>query len=92
MLGGLHILFDVGKNVTFRIIPLVFTTLEFSLNVFTEFAEFSDKNIIILKRRARTHYLLCKRQGFYQWSTETQLTEKTVKLILIHASVIPQIP
>ena len=75
--------------MTFRFIPLVFTTLEFSLNVFTEF---SDKNIIILKRRARTHYLLCKRQGFYQWSTETQLTEKTVKLILIHASVIPQIP
>ena len=25
-------------------------SMEFSLNVFTEFAEFSDKNIIILKR------------------------------------------
>ena len=32
------------------------TSIEFSLNVFTEFTGFSDKNNIILKKRARTHY------------------------------------
>ena len=69
-----------------------FNSVEFSLNVFTEFAEFSDKNTNILKRRARTHYLLCERQGFYQWSTEIQLTEQILILNLIHASVISQIP
>ena len=64
--------------------------MEFSLNVFTEFTEFSDKNIIILKKDcwART---LCEKQRLYHCATDTQLTEKRVKLILIHASVIPQI-
>ena len=38
----------------------------------------------------RTNYLLCEKQRLYHCTTETQLTEKTVKLILIHASVISQ--
>ena len=35
---------------------------------------------------AWTHNLLCERQRFYHFAIETQLTEKAVKLILIHAS------
>ena len=31
-----------------------FNTIEFSLNVFTEFAEFSDKNICHYSKKART--------------------------------------
>ena len=55
--------------------------IEFSLNVFTEFSEFSDKNIIILKYCwVQTHYLLCEKQRLYHCATDTQLTEKTVKL------------
>ena len=34
----------------------------------------------------------CVRNRLYRCATETQLTEKTVQLILIHASVISQIP
>ena len=30
------------------------TTIEFSLNVFTEFAEFSDKNMYYYSKRVRT--------------------------------------
>ena len=66
-------------------------SFEFSLNVFTEFTELNSvtKNNIILKKDCwdRTHYLLCERQRLYHSATETQLTENTVKLILIHASV-----
>ena len=40
---------------------------------------------------ARTHYLLCEKQRLYHCATDTQLREKIVKFILIHASVIPQI-
>ena len=75
--------------------------MEFSLNAFTEFSEFSDKILYFLKKipvlepiilcEARTHSLLCKRQRLYHCTTDTQLTEKTVKLILIHASVIFEI-
>ena len=39
--------------------------LEFSPNVFTEFAEFSDKKGLLylkINRIAVTHYLLCRRQ------------------------------
>ena len=60
--------------------------LEFFQNAFTELGEFSDKKNIILKR-ALTHYLLHERQRLYHCATEIQLTEKTVKLILVHASV-----
>ena len=46
------------------------------------------KNNIILKNSwTQTHYLLHERQRLYHCSTETQLTKKTVKLILIHATV-----
>ena len=61
--------------------------MEFSLNVFSEF---SDKNNINLKRNAVLKTTIsCVR--LYHSATETQLTEKTFKLILVHASVIFQI-
>ena len=53
----------------------------------------SVTKIILFLRKcwARTHYLLCEKQRLYHYATDTQLTEKTVKLILVHASVIFQI-
>ena len=76
----------------FLIAAICIRLLEFSPNVFTEFSEFSDKIILFLKKCcARTHYLLCERQRHYHSPTETQLTENTFKLILVHASMILQI-
>ena len=61
---------------------------EFSLNVFTEFAEFSDKNKILLKKIAGLEPTIsCVRDSDSTTAPQTQLAEKTVKLILIHASV-----
>ena len=55
---------------------------------FTEFAEFSDKNNIILKRGLLYHTPFCVRNRDSTTVPQTQLTEETVKLILlIHASV-----
>ena len=69
----------------------VMFVFEFSLNVFTEF---SDKNNIILKRLLYSNLPspVCEKKRLYHFAIETQLTEKRVKLILIHASVISQIP
>ena len=59
-------------------------SIEFSLNVFTQFSEFSDKNKIILKRLLG--YLLCERQALYHCATDTAGRED-IELNLIHASV-----
>ena len=51
---------------------LLSNTLEFSLNAFTEFAEFSDKKKIKIKKedsRVGTQDLLCKRQRLYHSAT-----------------------
>ena len=61
-------------------------TIEFSLNIFTEFGEFSGKKKNCFKKIAGLEPT-SPRQKLYHCSTETQSTEKTVKLILIHASV-----
>ena len=45
------------------------------------------RNIILKRFLGSNHYLLCERQRLYHSATETQLTEDTVKLILIYASV-----
>ena len=68
-------------------------TLEFSLNAFTEFAEFSDIKIKIKKENCRvgTQDLLCKRQRFYHCTTETIVREQILILNPVHASVISQI-
>ena len=54
--------------------------MEFSLNVFTEFAEFSDKKksnkIKNEQCGAGTQDLLCKRQRWYHKTTETEVTEQ----------------
>ena len=71
-----------------------FELLEFSLNAFTEFAEFSDKKKIKIKKEdcsIGTQDLLCKRQRLYNSTTEPQATEQILILNLIHASVISQI-
>ena len=70
-------------------LSLIQEMVEFSLNVFTEFAEFSDKNIKIKKEdcRIKTQDLLCKRHC----TTEAQVAKQILILNPIHASVISQI-
>ena len=68
--------------------------LEFSLNVFTEFAEFGDKKKLKSKKedyRVGTQDLLCKRLRLYHSATEPQATEQILIPNPIHASVISQI-
>ena len=47
--------------------------MEFVLNVFTEFAEFSDKNIYYDSKKARTYHLLCKTLGCCHSDSKTCL-------------------
>ena len=66
--------------------------IEFSLNVCTEFAEFSDKNIFQYSKMAWTYHLLCKRPGCYHSTSKTHMRARIFKLTIIHASVIYQNP
>ena len=59
--------------------------IEFSLNVFTDFAELSDKNICYYSKRAQ----MCHPATSY---TRNQVRERIFKLSPIHASMIYQIP
>ena len=68
--------------------------MEFSLNVFTEFSEFSDKKKLKIEKedyRVGTQDLLHKRQRLYHSATEPQATEQIHILNPIHASVISEI-
>ena len=65
-------------------------TIEFFLNVFAEFAEFSDQKYY--KKIIQTVHLLCKIQRCYQSASKTEVAERISKLSPIHASVIYQIP
>ena len=68
--------------------------MEFSLNVFSEFAEVSDKKKLKIKKedyRVGTQDFLCKRQRLHHSATEPQATEQILILNPIHASVISQI-
>ena len=76
-----------GKNI---LVDRSSFAIEFFLKVFTEFSEFSDKKIFIIKR-ARTCHFLCKRPGCYHRASKTRVREMIFKLSLIHASVIYQI-
>ena len=67
-----------------------------SVKILFHIFEFSPKcfhwiqwqKILFLKDSwSGTHYLLCERQRLHHCATETQLTEKIAKLIIIHASV-----
>ena len=59
---------------------------------FTEFTEFSDKNICHYSKRARTCHVLCKRPTCHHSSSKTHVKDGIFKLTPIHASVIYQIP
>ena len=63
----------------------------FSLNVFTEFAEFSNKNICHYSKRAQTCHLLCKRPGCCHNSSKTRMRDRILVISPIHASMIYQI-
>ena len=66
-------------------------SLEFSINVFTEF---SDKNIMSNKRMdccARTCYLLGNKPVLYLSVRKSRVTEMVLKFNPIHASGISQI-
>ena len=65
--------------------------IEFSLNVFTEFADFSDKNNFNKKDYLNLH-LLCKRPGCYYIASKSHVTERIFKLTPIQASGIYQFP
>ena len=67
-------------------------SMEFFLNVFTEFSEFRDKNNSHYSKSTRTCHLLCKRPGCYHSTSETHVRDRILKLIQIHASVIYQFP
>ena len=67
-------------------------TIEFSLNVFTEFNKFGDKNICHYSKRAQTCYLLCNRLGCCHSTSKKHVRDRIFKLSAIHASVIYQIP
>ena len=64
---------------------------EFSLNVFIEFAKFSDKNIFHYSKRVQTCSLLCYRPGCYHSASKTRVRDRIFKLIPVHGSVIYQI-
>ena len=61
---------------------------EFFLNVFTEFAEFTDKNICPYSKRTRPCHFLYKRPGCYHCASTTHMRDRIFKFSLIHASVI----
>ena len=50
--------------------------MEFVINVFTEFIEYSDKKLFVIKR-AGTYYLLCKRQVCYHSESKTHVRDIT---------------
>ena len=66
---------------------------EFSLNVFTEFSEFSDKNICHYSKRAGTCQLLCKKETrMLPQASKTHVKDRIFKLSPIHSSMIYQFP
>ena len=77
------------RRMQFQLLDIA---IEFALNVFLEFAGFSDKNICHYNKRVWTHNLLCQRQGCYHSASKTHVRDRIFKLTPIHASVIYQIP
>ena len=61
--GKLHLLtrgqLTYPSNSLFTKSTTICETIEFSLNVFTEFSEFSDKNICRYSKIVQTCYILC---------------------------------
>ena len=70
-------------------------TLEFFLNVFTEFAEFSDKIFVITVKGLKplpTSHLLCERPACYHSASTTHVRDRNFKLNPLHASMIITFP
>ena len=68
--------------------------IEFTLNIFSEFSEFNDKNICHYSKRAQTFHLLCVRDQDATCTTvlARHVRDKIFKLTPIHASLIYPIP
>ena len=64
--------------------------MEFFLNVFTEFSEFSNKNLSLHQKDLNLllSHILCKRPGCYRSVSKTHMRDRIFKSSLIHASVI----
>ena len=79
---GTYIFFLLGVDLRFNFFSWTSTgdLFEFSLNVFTEFSEFSDKNIFHYNKRAWTCKLLCKRPGCYHSTSKTHVKDRIFKL------------
>ena len=56
-------------------------SLEFSLNVFTELSEFSDKTIFHNSKSTWTCHLLCKRTGCYHRASKTHVRDRIFKFM-----------
>ena len=70
-------------------------TLEFFLNVFTEFAEFGDKIFVNTLKGLEplpTSHLLCERPACYHSASTTHVRDRNFKLNSIHASMIITFP
>ena len=69
--------------------------MEFFLNVFTEFGEFSDKIFVITVKGLEPlppSHLLYQKPGCYHSASKTHVRGRIFKLIPIHASVIIRFP
>ena len=68
--------------------------IEFSLNVFTELCEFSNRNIFHYSKRAGTYHPVtsCERPRCYHSASEKHVRDRIFKLTPIHASVIINLP
>ena len=62
-------------NLKTSFVILLIGLLQFFLNVFRNFREFSDKNICLYSKRAQSHSLLCKRSRCYHSASKTQVTD-----------------
>ena len=65
---------------------------EFSLNVFTEFSEFNDKNICHYCKRVQICHLLCWRPGCYHSTSKTHVRDRIFILSLIHVQLFIRFP
>ena len=66
--------------------------MKFFLNVFSEFAEFSDKKLSLQQKDSNPSHLLCERPACYHSACTTHVRDRIFKYSSIHASVIYLIP
>ena len=66
--------------------------MEFSLNVFLEFVEFSDQIFVITVKWLEPATFCVRDQGANHSASKTHVWDRIFKLSPIHASMIYQIP